>query len=62
MDKCYSIFCIASQLLKGRERELDLVWEDATKLYEDFLVSGFNNLNESELECINEFINNLKIN
>ncbi len=58
MDKYYSIFCIASQLLEGRDSELDLVWEDATKLYEDFLVSGFNNTNKSELECINEFLNN----
>ena len=56
MDKSYSIFCIASQLLIDNERELDLVWQNATELYEEFLNSSFDNVNESELDCINNFL------
>lgn len=50
----YGVFCIASQLKE--ERDLDNVWETANKLYERFLISEFNNSNESELDCINEFM------
>jgi hypothetical protein len=57
MNKSYSIFCIASQLLNGREDELDLVWQDANELYDEFLNSEFNNVNKSELDCINDFLN-----
>jgi hypothetical protein len=57
MDKSYSIFCIASQLLKDNERELDIVWQNATELYNEFLNSSFDNVNESELDCINDFLN-----
>lgn len=57
MDKSYSIFCIASQLLNGREDELDLVWEEAIELYCEFIDSVFNAQNKSELDCINDFLN-----
>jgi len=56
MDKSYSIFCIASQLLTDNERELDVVWQNATELYNEFLNSSFDNVNESELDCINNFL------
>jgi hypothetical protein len=56
MDNSYSIFCIASQLLEGNERDLDVIWETATKLYDEFLNSKFNDYNKSELDCINEFL------
>ena len=52
----YGVFCIASQLKK--ERDLDNVWEIANKMYDQFLTSEFNNHNESELDCINEFLSN----
>ena len=52
----YGVFCIASQLKK--ERDLDNVWEIANKMYDQFLTSEFNNDNESELDCINEFLSN----
>ena len=55
----YPIFCIAVQLLEGRERELDVVWEDASKLYSRFLGSEFNDPNKSELDCINNFMANI---
>lgn len=57
MDESYPIFCIAAQLLKGRENELDLVWLDAVELYSEFILSEFNNSNKSEIDCINEFLN-----
>jgi hypothetical protein len=56
MEKSYSIFCIASQLLEGKERDLDEVWETSTKLYDEFLESEFNDYNQSELDCINNFL------
>jgi hypothetical protein len=56
---CYPIFCIAVQLLSGREDELDLVWGDATELYIKFLRSDFNDPNKSELDCINNFMSNI---
>ena len=56
MDKSYSIFCIASQLLEDKERDLDEVWETSTKLYDEFLESEFNDYNKSELDCINNFL------
>lgn len=55
----YGVFCIASQLKE--ERDLDNVWETANKLYEQFLISRFNDSNESELDCINEFMKTVMI-
>jgi hypothetical protein len=57
VNKSYPIFCIAAHLLSGREDELDLVWEDAIKLYAEFTASEFNDYNKSELDCINDFLN-----
>lgn len=52
----YGVFCIASQLKE--ECNLDNVWGIANQLYEQFLISEFNNPNESELDCINKFVKN----
>ena len=52
----YGVFCIAAQL-EQNNRELDVLWDKALKLYDEFRNSKFNNLEESELECINEFLN-----
>jgi len=51
----YGVFCIAIQL-SPNTRELDVLWDKALKLYDEFKNSEFNNLEESELECINEFL------
>ena len=51
----YGVFCIAIQL-KQNHRELDVLWDKALKLYDEFRNSKFNNPEESELECINEFL------
>jgi hypothetical protein len=61
MNKSYPIFCIAAQLLSGREDELDLVWEDAEELYAEFTTSEFNDSNKAELDCINNFLNHAHI-
>jgi hypothetical protein len=58
MNESYPIFCIAAQLSNGRENELELVWWDAVELYFEFLNSKFNDPNKSEIECINNFLNN----
>lgn len=52
----YGVFCIAIQL-EQNHRELDVLWDKALKLYDEFRNSGFNNSEKSELECINEFLN-----
>lgn len=51
----YGVFCIATQLQQNN-RELDIIWYEATILYNEFLVSTFNNIEKSELDCINEFL------
>ena len=51
----YGVFCIAIQL-EQNHRELDVLWDKALKLYDEFQNSKFNNPEKSELECINEFI------
>jgi len=58
MKNYYGVFCIASQL--NEERNLDVIWETANKLYNEFLMSGYNDPNESELECINRFMSRAK--
>jgi hypothetical protein len=42
--------------LEQNTRELDVLWDKALKLYDEFQNSKFNNPEESELECINEFL------
>lgn len=51
----YGVFCIAIQL-EQNHRELDILWNKALKLYDEFKNSEFNNPEKSELECINEFL------
>ena len=51
----YGVFCIAIQL-EQNHRELDVLWDKALKLYDEFRNSEFNNSEKSELECINEFL------
>jgi arginine/lysine/ornithine decarboxylase len=51
----YGVFCIAIQL-EQNHRELDVLWDKALKLYDEFKNSEFNNPEKPELECINEFL------
>jgi hypothetical protein len=38
----YGVFCIAAQL-EQNNRELDVLWDKALKLYDEFQNSKFNN-------------------
>ena len=37
----------------------DLAWDKGIELYETFLKSEYNSSDKSELDCINDFLNNL---
>ena len=60
LNSSYGVFCIAAQL-EQNNRGLDVVWDKAIKLYDEFRNSRFNNLEESELDCINEFLKRKKL-
>ena len=51
----YGVYAIALQL-KNPEWGIDVQWQEAIDLYEEFYSSIWNNVNQSELECINEFM------
>jgi hypothetical protein len=51
----YGVFAIA-QLILTKYDALDIAWEEAIKLYNEFYSSNYNNMHESELECIYKFM------
>tara|TARA_R100001015_G_C4635284_1_gene204423 strand:- start:2649 stop:2864 length:216 start_codon:yes stop_codon:yes gene_type:complete len=62
-DYYYGVYCIidmAVGIIDKREGN-DIVWEKGIELYDSFLNSKYNNPNKSELDCINNFLNNLKL-
>jgi hypothetical protein len=48
---------MAMSMPNRNESELDVLWADAIRMYDSFLVSEYNNPNESELECIHKYVN-----
>lgn len=54
----YGVFCMAMLMYKHNTKELDVWWDEAIELYKEFVNSEFNNSNQSELDCINQFITN----
>jgi hypothetical protein len=50
----YGVFCIALQLEDNRDN--DVRWDKALKLYDEFIDSDYNDPYESELDCINNFM------
>jgi hypothetical protein len=52
----YGVFCMAMSLPDRNERELDILWSDAIKMYEAFVVSDFNDYSKSELDCIHDYL------
>ena len=54
----YGIFCIAMTMNKEDQntKELDIWWEKAIVLYDEFVKSEFNDRKQSELDCINQFM------
>jgi hypothetical protein len=55
----YGVFCMA-MAMGGDKDELDAWWDDAIGHYERFLDSEFNDINQSELDCINEYVKSLR--
>lgn len=55
----YGVFAIAIQLEGKDYKVIDLLWEEAIDLYKEFLISEFNDINKSELDCINKFMKQL---
>ena len=56
-QESYGVFCMAMSMPNRNERELDVLWADAIRMYQSFLVSEYNDPNESELECIHKYVN-----
>jgi hypothetical protein len=52
----YGVFILAMMIIKGREGELDLVWEEACAHYDVFLDSHYNDAKRSEMDCIAEYV------
>ena len=56
----YGVFAI-TQFLWDKYDGLDVVWEEAIILYNEFYNSEYNDMKQSELECIYKFMNDKKI-
>ena len=58
MNNSYGIFCIAMAMNKEDQntRQMDVWWDKAIELYDEFVNSEFNDYNQSELDCINQFM------
>jgi hypothetical protein len=56
MNNSYGVFCMAILMKKQNTMELDVWWDKAIELYNEFEKSKFNDSNQSELDCINQFI------
>jgi hypothetical protein len=54
----YGVFCMAMVMEKHNTMELDVWWDKAIELYDEFVNSEFNDFNQSELDCINRFMAN----
>jgi hypothetical protein len=58
----YGVFCMADRLidlgLSDLNDGLDIVWEEAVGEYNKFLKSKYNVDTKSELDCIDEYLNN----
>jgi len=52
----YGVFILAMMIVKDRESELDLVWEEACAHYDIFLASPYNDEKKSEMDCIAEYV------
>mgnify|MGYP003141207552 CR=1 FL=1 len=60
-DYYYAVYCLidmANDIIDKGEG-YDIAWGKGIELYEKFLNSKYDNPNKSELDCINDFLNNL---
>lgn len=51
----YGVFAITEFIMKKYDG-LDVVWEEAIILYNEFYNSEYNDMKQSELECIYKFM------
>jgi hypothetical protein len=56
MNNSYGIFCIAMTMKDQNTKQMDVWWDKAIELYDEFVNSEFNDYNQSELDCINQFM------
>jgi hypothetical protein len=61
VENSYGIFCMAMSI-NDNDMELDIWWDKATRLYNEFVNSKFNKYDKSELDCINDFVSTKKTN
>lgn len=56
----YGVFCMADRMLARAYKidGLDIFWAEASTEYEKFLNSEFNVDTKSELDCIDDYVNN----
>jgi len=61
-EESYGVFCMSDRLLafdiSDIDNALDERWSKAIREYEKFLGSEFNVDTKSELDCIDEYLNN----
>lgn len=58
MNNSYGIFCMAMAMNKEDQNttQMDVWWDKAIELYDEFANSEFNDYNQSEVDCINQFM------
>ena len=58
----YYVYCLIDMAkdIIDESKGYDLAWDKGIELYQAFLKSEYNSSDKSELDCINDFLNNLK--
>ena len=57
----YYVYCLIDMAknIIDESKGYDLAWDKGIELYEAFQISKYNSSDKSELDCINDFLNNL---
>jgi len=58
----YYVYCLidmAKEII-DESKGYDFAWDKGIELYEAFQISKYNSSDKSELDCINDFLNDLK--
>ena len=58
MNNQYGVFCMAMSMKDEDQttRQMDVWWDKAIELYDEFVNSSFNDPYQSELDCIQRFM------
>ena len=58
MNNSYGVFCMAMSMKDEDQttRQMDVWWDKAIELYDEFEHSSFNDPYQSELDCIQRFM------